>query len=91
MQQCGGNHSGHLDGPTRDPEVSKQRDQGYFNTHGSAVVSACLMWFAREADRQVLGKPPIPDTSEWPITELCKERIKKMGDEEREQRTIDPG
>jgi hypothetical protein len=31
------------------------------DTRGSAA--ACLMWFAREDDRQVLGKPTIPDTS----------------------------
>jgi hypothetical protein len=57
----------------------------FFNTRGSAVVSACLMWFAREADRQVLGKPPVPDTSEWQITKLCKNHIETLMEQKTDQ------
>jgi hypothetical protein len=57
----------------------------FFNTRGSAVVSACLMWFAREADRQVLGNPPIPDTSNYQITHLCKNHIETLMQQKTDQ------
>jgi hypothetical protein len=47
------------------------------HTRGTAATPACMIWFAREADRRFLNpQPPLPDSAEFKITSLCENHLK---------------